>query len=1167
MFVLLRIVISLFLLLVLLVVLTIGGVFIGLNTGAGRGFAVREINHFAGPQIAVAGLGGHFPSDIKISSVSVADSGGVWLTGENLELRWLPAQLWHRDVHVTALTASTLDVERAPTAAKQSKSSSSSLPDFRLAVDRLAVSGLKIGPSLGGGRTVVLAVSGATHLKNISEGSVALQASTPDGQSKYQLSGSIDPKNVALRLNVAEPPDGLLGHYAGPQVHDPLALDVALDGPRENAALKFAAGLGAAQLDGAGTLGLDPNTPHADVVLSVPALAPFAALAHANVAGDTRLHLVIARQEDGSSSLALDGDVGLTQAPQNVAKLVGPTGHLSILATLADQTVTVQKFDVSGSGFEASASGTVLPSGFNLTTYLMLKQVHDLSPKLAGSIQESGTVIGSAKDFAVSALLTGDVSEQKIPSGPFNITINAQHLPAAPVGTVTGSGALENFPLLLDAAFSRDSTGTSVIINNAMWRSVSARANLALAPGAELPTGTATFTLGNLADFAAFSPIPLRGSVAGDFSHLDGQIFKLDLDAKNLVAVPSLGAVNATIHALGPTNALAVKATAAIAKIMTAPAKITLAGVFDLDHRAANVSAFTASWKTLNAVLQGPTRITTAPGLTVRNLSLGLSGGRIGLDGTLTPALQANVTVDKLPLAIARIFAPTVNATGTVSATAALTGSLKAPNGQFTLAAADVRLHSGPAAALPPATLSATATVTGKTANISAKLGAGAQIALTAVGLVPLDQTGALNLHVTGRTDLRLLDPILAAQGSIVRGLIAADLTVTGSPTAPRANGGVTLSGGSVENIGSGLNLTAIGANIQAAGRTVDLTHFSATAGHGTISGHGSLNLGDPTFPLDLTIDAANATPVSSDVVTERIDAALTVTGALHSKMALAGRIKIDSANINIPKSLPPSVANLPIVNAGAPPPPPAPKPLPISVDLTVTAPSQIFVRGDGLFAELGGQLRVTGTAADPDPEGGFQLIRGNFSLAGKNLQFTQGNVSFNGDGFMPTLDLEATSVTSTTTATLIVGGTAAQPTITLTSTPPMPSDEILAQLLFGQSTTSLTAFQAASLAAALAQLSGVGGTTSPLDAVRSALGLDELSLSGSGSGPPSVQAGRYVAPGVYVGATQATNGQGTQASVQINLYKGLKLETATGTSSTGSGDASSVGLTYQFNY
>jgi translocation and assembly module TamB len=234
---------------------------------------------------------------------------------------------------------------------------------------------------------------------------------------------------------------------------------------------------------------------------------------------------------------------------------------------------------------------------------------------------------------------------------------------------------------------------------------------------------------------------------------------------------------------------------------------------------------------------------------------------------------------------------------------------------------------------------------------------------------------------------------------------------------------------------------------------------------------------------------------------------------------------------------------------------------------LDVRARNQIFVRGDGLFAELGGHVHLGGTLAALDPEGHFDMIRGSFALAGKTLQFTSGNIGFTGDGFMPMLDLVASVSTATLSdASLTVGGTAAKPVITLSSTPPMPSDEVLAQLLFGQSASSLTPFQAASLAAALAQISGLGGGANPLDRLRNVLGLDELSVGGSGTGPPTLQAGRYVAPGVYVGAAQASNGQGTQVNVEVNLYKGLKLTTATGTSSTG-GDSNSVGLSYQFNY
>ena len=60
----------------------------------------------------------------------------------------------------------------------------------------------------------------------------------------------------------------------------------------------------------------------------------------------------------------------------------------------------------------------------------------------------------------------------------------------------------------------------------------------------------------------------------------------------------------------------------------------------------------------------------------------------------------------------------------------------------------------------------------------------------------------------------------------------------------------------------------------------------------------------------------------------------------------------------------------------------------------------------------------------------------------------------------------------------------------------------------------------------------------------------------------PTLQAGRYVAPGIYVGAAQGTGGTGsTAAQVQIDIAKGLKLETQVG------GDSNGVGVTYQFNY
>ena len=129
-----------------------------------------------------------------------------------------------------------------------------------------------------------------------------------------------------------------------------------------------------------------------------------------------------------------------------------------------------------------------------------------------------------------------------------------------------------------------------------------------------------------------------------------------------------------------------------------------------------------------------------------------------------------------------------------------------------------------------------------------------------------------------------------------------------------------------------------------------------------------------------------------------------------------------------------------------------------------------------------------------------------------------------------------------------------------------MPQDEILSQLLFNTSTSKLSPLQLAQIGAALASLSGATSGFDPLERLRTTFGLDRLSVGSDSSGNPTLQAGRYLARGVYVGAQQSATGSGTQATVQIDLAKGLKLQTTAGsgsssaTGSTSNADAASVG-------
>jgi len=214
------------------------------------------------------------------------------------------------------------------------------------------------------------------------------------------------------------------------------------------------------------------------------------------------------------------------------------------------------------------------------------------------------------------------------------------------------------------------------------------------------------------------------------------------------------------------------------------------------------------------------------------------------------------------------------------------------------------------------------------------------------------------------------------------------------------------------------------------------------------------------------------------------------------------------------------------------------------------------------LNAELGGDLHVTGTTASPTVHGGFEMIRGTFTLASTKLKFSSGRVSFSGAGLSgkinPSLDFTADSFVSDAKVTLRITGLADSPQFALSSEPSLPQDEILARLLFGESASQLSALQVAQIGAALASLSGVGGSgPNPLAKVQKSLGLDVLSVGSSGNSTGS----------------QSTTGY-SQVEVDVDLSKHLKLQTrlgngtATTQGTTPENDpGSSLGMVYQFQY
>jgi translocation and assembly module TamB len=557
------------------------------------------------------------------------------------------------------------------------------------------------------------------------------------------------------------------------------------------------------------------------------------------------------------------------------------------------------------------------------------------------------------------------------------------------------------------------------------------------------------------------------------------------------------------------------------------------------------------------------------------------------LEGRLSPNLDAHASLQHLDATLLSAFIPDLLASGSLNADAQLRGSLSAPTGKVTVAATEVRLASSAARDLSAVNLQATADLIGTAAEVDAHLSVGSTSKLTLRGRVPLATGAAMKLKLAGNLDLELANPFLEANGERARGLLKIEATVEGTAAAPQIAGTVQLSNGDFRDYTQGIHLSDISAHMVGANDGLRITSLTARAAPGQLSITGTIGVAEPKLPLDLRLTAKNAQPITSDILTANLDADITVKGTLRERIDVAGKIHLNRADIGIPNSLPPNVAVLDVRRPGRAPPTPPEKRLLIGLDLTLDAPRQIFVQGRGLSAELGGELHLRGTTAEPRVGGGFEMVRGQFTLGSSQLTFTNGRVSFNGAGLQkridPTLDFTAQSTVADSTVTLHITGLADAPQFELSSTPQLPQDEILARLLFGQSASQLSALQVAQIGAALATLGGVGGNgLNPLAKLQKSLGLDRLSITGGTNGTSTstaqsnsgatITAGRYVSNRVFVGGRQSTNGF-TQVEVDVDLTKGLKLQTRLGNGTATQGTTpendpgDSIGLSYQFEY
>jgi translocation and assembly module TamB len=961
--------------------------------------------------------------------------------------------------------------------------------------------------------------------------------------------------------------------------------------------------------------GLGTRTIDGTLQAKAPDLSVFSDLAGRMLRGNLDLSARLSGRLDRTIGADIDANAGNLAVGQAIADgLLGGRLTLKGHVERPQDGWSFSDFRAEGSSVSLVLNGSATERSADLFADLSLADLSKLDPRLAGRAGAKAHLTGSLAHPDLDATVTSGEGMRLLERPVRDLTLNVKgsdlldRLDAAfdlrgTIGrnALTGQGRLRRpaDDWILDGLQLR--VGSAEIAGSA-----------AIAPGG-LAEGSLTIRAPDLDDL---SPLVLT-KLSGDLSaHLDlsrengrqnvhleargrslraADIALSDLDAnvdiRDLYArIVVDGRINADrLTAFGQTfdriRASATGTPSASDVTLSAQAK-----GFDLSAAARILpqdQGIRIDLNTLRADRGGrtlslpqPASVTIMDGAaTIRDLSIAAEGGRITLSGRAGDTLDLSVGISRLPLSVAEIVQPGLGLSGTADGEATITGSSAAPQGRYRLRLDRVVLPATRSAGLPPVGLQASGTLVGDALTIDADLRAGPGIQLRAYGRVPFRAGASLDLRVTGTVDAGLANSFLGATGQRVGGQVRVDAKLGGTLADPRVEGSATLANGSFTDALRGIRLTNIRGRISGRGDRINIETLTAvTRNGGPITVSGSVETApERGWPGQLRVVANRAELVSNDLATAVADLDLVVSGPLIEKPSIAGQVRIVSLDVSIPDQLPANVKPLPGIRHVDPPPAvrarraarakaerqaaragPA---FDATLDVAISAPRRIFVRGRGVDAELGGDLRLTGSMGLPDAVGAFDLRRGRLTLVGQRIDLTRGRLTFAGD-LTPTIDLVAETSAGDVTARIVVTGPANQPSFDITSEPALPQDEVLSRLLFQKASGSLSAFQALQLAQAVSQLSGGAAGLDVFEGARRSLGLDSLDVTTGSKGGVAIGASRYISDRISVGVRAGAREEDTAATINIDVTRRLRVQ-----GEVGADGRSSLGIGTEWEY
>lgn len=846
---------------------------------------------------------------------------------------------------------------------------------------------------------------------------------------------------------------------------------------------------------------------------------------------------------------------GLNSGQAEVDRLLGPKPQLHVDAAYDQGDLTLAKAELNGAAAHVLAKGAVAKDvGLKLTLDWSAQGPFEAGPiEAAGKVKGTG-VIGGALSTP-HADLVADLDRIELPQlslsaahvllslergasaydGKLNLTAQSQYGPAHARADFRYGGDrldLSGLDILAGGVAAQGALSLS------HWAPSNADLSLSADPGAFVGQGHADARL-RITDTGA------GGGPGADLS----------LNAADLLLKGQTSLVKAAkFTAKGP---LAHLPYTMMMQVETAQSPLQLNGSGQASRTDAGLSlTFNGAGHFRSADFHTLTPATVLLGSAERDAQLDLSvgGGRAQIKARQAGA-ALNLAADLTGVDLGTLGE---NLAGRFDANLSLSGQGERLQGQMDARLKGARSRDAPSklaldgsvkAELAGSGLTLDAVVDGASTTDHATLHAILPAATAAWPLrIALDRTQPIAGQFSAKGELQPIWDLFFGGQRELGGQLTAQGALAGTLAVPKITGHAVLGQGLFEDAATGLKLRDLAAEADLQNEAINVERFSAKdAKAGVLTGEGQLSMA-PNGASTLTLNARGFQLLDNETAKATATGAITVVRDAQGKAKLSGHLTVDRADIQAASTRsPPGVVTMDVVERNRPvnasqglqaAPTTGPT---LQLDVHITAPRHVFVRGLGLDAELSLDAQVVGDTSAPLLQGKARVVRGIYDFAGKRFEIDDsGVIDLGSSPDQIRLDLSATLNDPTLTAIIQIKGTAAKPLITLTSTPVLPSDEVLSQVLFGQSAAQLSPVQAAQLAAAVTTLA-TGGGFDVMGGLGKFARLDRVALGGTSATGVTVSGGKYIGNNVYLELTGGGR-QGPSAQVEIRATRSLSV-------------------------